>query len=40
MDAGKAGLGHDRKSDLVKAIKRENDDLKRIIGEMTIVNDG
>ena len=39
MDAGKAGLGHYGKSDPVKAIKKENGDLKRIIGELTIAND-
>lgn len=39
MDAGKAGLSRYGKSDPVKAIKRENGDLKRIIGELTIAND-
>lgn len=39
MDAGKAGLGSYGRSDPVKAIKKENGDLKRIIGELTIAND-
>ena len=39
MDAGKAGLSHYGKSDPAKAIKKENGDLKRIIGELTIAND-
>lgn len=39
MDAGKAGLSRYGKSDPARAIKKENGDLKRIIGEMTIAND-
>lgn len=39
MDAGKAGLGRYGKSDPVRVIKKENDDLKRIIGDLTIAND-
>ncbi len=38
MDASKTRLGHYGKSDPVKAIKRENDNLKHIIVEMTIAN--
>ena len=39
MDAGKAGLSHHGKKDPVWIIKKENDDLKRIIGEQTITID-
>ena len=39
MDAGKSGLSHHGKKDPVKIIKKENDDLKRIIGEQAIVID-
>ncbi len=39
LDAGKAGLSRYGKSDPVRAIKKENGDLKHIIGELTIAND-
>ncbi len=39
MDAGKSGLTHHGKKDPIKAIKKENGDLKRIIGDLTIAND-
>lgn len=39
MGVGKAGLGRYAKSDPAKTTKKENYDLKRIIGELTIAND-
>ena len=39
MDGGKSNLGHRGKSDPHKAMKKENGDLKRIIGELMIAND-
>ena len=39
MDAGKSELSRHGNKDPVKTIKKENDDLKRIIGEQTIVID-
>ncbi len=39
LDAGKARLSRYGKSDPVRAIKKENGDLKHIIGELTIAND-
>ena len=38
MDAGKASLNHG-KNDQYKILKKENDDLKRIISDLTIAND-
>ena len=39
LDAGKARLAHHGNADSTKASKREIDNLKRIIGELTIAND-
>ena len=39
MESGKAGLHHSGRNDPVKSIKRERDNYKRIIGELTIAND-
>lgn len=39
MDAGKDRLSHHGKANSAKASKQEIDNLKRIIGELTIVND-
>ena len=39
MDAGKHSLSHHGKSDPIRTVKKENVDLKRIIGELTIAND-
>ena len=39
MDGGKASLAHSGKADPAKSMKKENDTLKRIIGELTIAND-
>ena len=39
MDGGKSNLSHRGKSDPLKAMKNENSDLKRIIGELMIAND-
>ena len=39
MESGKAGLRHSGRNDPVKSIKRERDNYKRIIGELTIAND-
>ena len=38
LDAGKARLTHHGKADPAKASKREIDNLKRIIGELTVAN--
>ena len=39
LDAGKARLAHHGNADPAKASKREIDNLKRIIGELTVAND-
>ena len=39
MDAGKASLQHSSMGNPADAMKREQDNLKRIIGELTIAND-
>ena len=39
LDAGKARLAHHGNADPTKATKREIDNLKRIIGELTVAND-
>ena len=39
MDAGKSSLGTHGRSDPVTACKKENTNLKRIIGEQTVVID-
>ena len=39
LDAGKARLTHHGNADSTKASKKEIDNLKRIIGELTIAND-
>lgn len=39
MDAGKAGLNHHGKADPINAMKKENDNLKKIIGEHAMVID-
>ena len=39
VDAGKAGLAHHGNADPAKTTKREIDNLKRIIGELTVAND-
>ena len=39
LDAGKARLTHHGNADSAKASKREIDNLKRIIGELTVAND-
>ncbi len=39
MNAGKFSLGTHGKSNPVKAVKKENENLKRIIGELTFAND-
>ena len=39
MDGGKSSLSHHGKNDPVRTIKKENDNLKRIIGDLTIAGD-
>ena len=39
MDAGKSILSHRGKNNPIKAIKKENDTLKRLVGEQAIVID-
>ena len=39
MEAGKAGLHNSGRNDPVKSIKRERDNYKRTIGELTVAND-
>ena len=39
LDVDKAGLAHHGNVDPTKASKREIDNLKRIIGELTVTND-
>lgn len=39
LDAGKARLAHHGNADPTEASKKEIDNLKRIIGELTIAND-
>lgn len=39
MEGGRASLGRPGGRDPVKAMKKERDDLRRIIGELTIAND-
>ncbi len=39
MDAGKSGLSRYGRNDPVRTVKKENNDLKRIMGELTIAND-
>ena len=38
MESGKAGLANNGRSDPVKAMKKENESLKQLIGDLTIVN--
>ena len=39
MESGKAGLNQSGKKDPIKAMKKREDDYKRLIGELTIAND-
>ena len=39
IEAGKVGLSHSGSRDPARAMKKERDSLKRIIGELTIAND-
>ena len=39
MESGKAGLTNQDKRDPVKAVKKENERLKRLIGDLTVAND-
>ena len=39
MEGGKDRLSQHGKSDLGRGLKKENDDLKRLVGELTLAND-
>jgi len=39
IEAGKASLNGRSSNDICKNLQKENDSLKRIVGELTIVND-